>query len=151
MSRSSLRKLRASMNLPYTLLFKGQHKKVVPQARHLLLITLAHNDVGHHGVYATTALLTERYWWPHMTQDFAWFILTCHICQVRKMKQSLIPPVVDVPAPLFSKVYMDTMHMPPSSGPLTALTYISPGFVRALVETEMPGASGSVFRTRIDL
>ena len=95
---------------------KGQHKKVVPQARRLLLITLAHNDVGHHGVYATTALLTERYWWPHMTQDITWFILTCHICQVRQTKQSLIPPVVDVPAPLFSKVYMDTMHMPPSAG-----------------------------------
>jgi Integrase zinc binding domain/RNase H-like domain found in reverse transcriptase len=95
---------------------KGRHKKVVPQARRLFLITVAHDDVGHHGVYATTALLTERYWWPHMTQDIAWFILTCHICQVRKTKQSLIPPVVDVPAPLFSKVYMDTMHMPPSSG-----------------------------------
>ena len=51
-----------------------------------------------------------------MVQDIAWFILTCHICQVQKTKKSLIPPVVDVPAPLFSKVYMDTMHMPPSSG-----------------------------------
>ena len=61
---------------------RGQHKKVVPQAHHLFLITVAHDDVGHHGVYATTALLTERYWWPHMTQDIAWFILTCHICQV---------------------------------------------------------------------
>jgi hypothetical protein len=95
---------------------QGQHKKVVPQARRLFLMTLAHNDVGHHGVYATTALLAERYWWPYMNQDIAWFILTCHICQVRKTKYSLIPPVVDVPAPLFSKVYMDTMHMPPSSG-----------------------------------
>ena len=95
---------------------KGEHKKVVPQARRLFLITLAHNDVGHHGVYATTALLAERYWWPYMTQDISWFILTCHICQVRKTTHNLIPPVVDVPAPLFSKVYMDTMHMPTSSG-----------------------------------
>ena len=29
----------------------------------------AHNDVGHHGFYATHALLLERYWWPHMAQD----------------------------------------------------------------------------------
>ena len=95
---------------------RGQHKKVVPQARRLFLITIAHNDVGHHGVYATSALLTERYWWPYMSQDIAWFVLTCHICQVRKTQQSLIPPVVDMPAPLFSKVYMDTMHMPTSAG-----------------------------------
>ena len=51
-----------------------------------------------------------------MSQDITWFILTCHICQVWKTKKSLIPPVVDVPAPPFSKVYMDTMHMPPSFG-----------------------------------
>ena len=91
---------------------KGQHKKIIPQAHRLFLMTIAHNYVGHHGVYATTALLTEQYWWPYMTQDIAWFILTCHICQVWKTRQNLIPPVVDVPAPLFSKVYMDTMHMP---------------------------------------
>ena len=88
----------------------GQHKKVVSQACCLFLITIVH------GVYVTTALLTEQYWWPYMSQDIAWIILTCHICQVRKTKKSLIPPVVDVPAPLFSKVYMDTMHMAPSSG-----------------------------------
>ena len=61
---------------------KGQHKKVVPQVCHLFLITTTHDDVGHHGVYATTTLLTEQYWWPCRVQDIAWFILTCHICQV---------------------------------------------------------------------
>ena len=39
----------------------GQHKKVVLQAHHLFLITIVHNDVGHHGVYVTTTLLTEQY------------------------------------------------------------------------------------------
>ena len=76
----------------------------------------AHNNVGHHGFYATHALLLERYWWPHMAQDIDWFIITCHVCQTRKTQQVLIPPIVAMPAPLFSKVYMDTMHMPPSSG-----------------------------------
>jgi hypothetical protein len=94
----------------------GKHKMIIPQERQLFLITSAHNDVGHHGAFATNALLAERYWWPHMAQDIAWFILTCHICQVRKTRQALIPPTVQLPAPLFSKVYMDTMHMPTSSG-----------------------------------
>lgn len=94
----------------------GQHKIVIPQERRLFLLASAHNDVGHHGVYATNALLTQRYWWPMITQDVGWFILTCHICQVRKTSQVRIPPTVAMPAPLFSKVYMDTMHMPQSSG-----------------------------------
>jgi hypothetical protein len=95
---------------------KGRHKLVIPKIRRLFLLSAAHNDVGHHGFYATHALLSERYWWPHMAQDISWFILTCHVCQTRKTQQVLIPPIVAMPAPLFSKVYMDTMHMPSSSG-----------------------------------
>ena len=92
------------------------HKMVIYRNRRLFIMSSAHNDVGHHGFFATNALITERYWWPHMAQDIAWYILTCHMCQVRKTQQVLIPPIVAMPAPLFSKVYMDTMHMPASSG-----------------------------------
>ena len=51
-----------------------------------------------------------------MAQDITWFIQTCHLCQLRKTQQFSIPPVVAVPAPLFAKVYMDTMHLTPSGG-----------------------------------
>jgi hypothetical protein len=95
---------------------KGNHKVVVPQERRVFLIISAHEDVGHHGFYATNALLTERYWWPAMAQDISWFIRTCHLCQLRQTQHVLIPPIVATPAPLFSKVYMDTMHLTPSSG-----------------------------------
>ena len=77
---------------------------------------MANNNVGHHGIYATNALLAEKYQWPLMTQDIAWFIKMCHICQVQKACQVLIPPMVAMPAPLFSKVYMDMMHTLHSSG-----------------------------------
>ena len=95
---------------------RGRHKLVIPQKRRLFLIHTAHNDVGHHGFFATNALLSERYWWPHMADDITWYIRTCHICQTRQTRQVLIPPTVAMPAPLFAKVYMDTMHMPTSSG-----------------------------------
>ena len=95
---------------------KGCHKAVVSRSRRLFLISSAHNDVGHHGFYATNALLVERYWWPAMAQDIAWFVLTCHLCQLRKTQQISIPPVVAQPAPLFAKVYIDTMHLTPSGG-----------------------------------
>ena len=95
---------------------KGQHKVVVRPERRLFLLASAHDDVGHHGFYATNALLSERYWWPGMAQDIAWIVLTCHLCQVRKTQQVVIPPTVALPAPLFAKVYMDTMHLTPSGG-----------------------------------
>jgi hypothetical protein len=95
---------------------KGHHKAVIPQERRLFLISAAHNNVGHHGVYATNVLLVEQYWWPGMTQDIAWFVLTCHLCQLRKTQHVSIPPIVVLPAPLFAKVYMDTMHLTPSGG-----------------------------------
>ena len=54
---------------------------VVPCDWHLFLMSSAHNDIGHHGVFATTALLGKRYWWPDMGGDIAWYIGTCHVCQ----------------------------------------------------------------------
>ena len=49
-----------------------------------------------------------------MAQDIAWYIRTCHLCQLCKTQQISIPPIVTSPAPLFTKVYMDTMHLTPS-------------------------------------
>jgi len=89
---------------------------VIAQHRRIFLMSAAHNDVGHHGFYATNALLSERYWWPSMAQDISWFVSTCTLCQLRKTQQIAIPLVVDKPAPLFAKVYMDTMHLTPSAG-----------------------------------
>ena len=95
---------------------KGEHKLVVSQDRRLFIMTTAHDDTGHHGFFATNALITLRYWWPFMGNDIAWFVKTCQICQTRKTQNVLIPPIVATPAPLFAKIYVDTMHMPPSSG-----------------------------------
>ena len=35
---------------------------------------------------------------------------------VHQTHNVLIPPVVTIPAPLFAKMYINTMHMPPSRG-----------------------------------
>ncbi len=95
---------------------KGEHKLVVAQDRRLFILSSAHDDAGHHGYFATHAHIALRYWWPFMGNDINWFVKTCHICQTRKTQNVLIPPIVATPAPLFAKIYVDTMHMPPSSG-----------------------------------
>jgi len=75
-----------------------------------------HAELSHKGLFATRSLIMQRFWWPHMVSDIAWYVRTCHICQIRQTRQVLIPPVVATPAPLFAKIYADTMHMPPSGG-----------------------------------
>jgi hypothetical protein len=51
-----------------------------------------------------------------MRMDIAWFIRTCRLCQLRQIRNVLIPPTVATPAPLFAKIYVDTMHLPKSGG-----------------------------------
>ena len=95
---------------------RGEHKLVVPPARRLFILAAAHDQVGHHGFFATNANISLRYWWPHMGTDISWYVRTCHLCQLRKTQNVVIPPIVATPAPLFAKIYCDTMHLPKSGG-----------------------------------
>ena len=95
---------------------QGAHKRVLYGSQRTNAMVAAHDDTGHRGFYATHALLAERYWWPFMGRDIAWFVRTCHVCQIRQTRQIAIPPIVATPAPLFAKIYMDTMHLPRSGG-----------------------------------
>ena len=94
----------------------GAHKLIVWPEQRLDIMCQAHDDIGHKGIYSTHALVSERFWWPQLLANIVWFVRTCHLCQVHQTRQALIPPVVATPAPLFAKVYMDTMYMPPSGG-----------------------------------
>lgn len=95
---------------------QGSHQVVLFEEDRVGALRACHDNVGHRGIYATKALLLERFWWPSAVKDVAWYVKTCHICQTRQTRQVLIPPVVATPAPLFSKVHIDTMHLPKSGG-----------------------------------
>lgn len=95
---------------------QGLHKLVALTSSRVKILRAAHDDVAHKGFYATNALISQRFWWPCMKADIAWFVKTCRICQLRQTRNILIPPIVSTPAPLFSKIYIDTMHMPKSGG-----------------------------------
>ncbi|KNZ81436.1 hypothetical protein J132_00543, partial [Termitomyces sp. J132] len=55
------------------------------------------------------------FWWPQVCADTVWYFQTYHLCQVHQMTKVLILPTVAMPAPLFSKIYVDTMFMLPSN------------------------------------
>ena len=94
----------------------GAHKLVAAPGDRLAILFSCHDKVGHRGIYATRTLLLERFWWPSVSQDIAWYVRSCDLCQRRQMRQVLLPPTVATPAPLFAKIYIDTMHMPKSNG-----------------------------------
>jgi hypothetical protein len=87
------------------------HKCILYQNQHIKVIYAVHDDIRHCGYYATHALVTEQYWWPFLGHDIAWYVCSCHICQTRQTRQIAIPPVVATPTLLFTKMYMDTMHL----------------------------------------
>jgi hypothetical protein len=48
--------------------------------------------------------------------DIHHHIKSCHECQIRSFKRLEIPLRISMPVSLFSKVYIDIMHMPPAHG-----------------------------------
>ncbi|KNZ81964.1 hypothetical protein J132_09285 [Termitomyces sp. J132] len=74
-----------------------------------------HDNLGNKGLFTTHSALLEQFWWPQVSTDIVWYLWTCHLCQIHQMTKVLISPTVATPAPLFSKIYVDTMVMPPSN------------------------------------
>jgi len=95
---------------------QGRHQLFIPIQRRLPLVRDAHDNLGHKGFYSTRRTLLDRFWWPSLEQDVKWYITTCHQCQLRQTTKVRIPPSVAIPAPLFQKVYIDTMFMPAAAG-----------------------------------
>ena len=83
--------------------------------RHALICD-AHDKLGHKGFYSTRRALLDRFWWPALESDVKWYVQMCHQCQIQQTTKIQLPPTVDTPAPLFRKVYIDTMFMPLAGG-----------------------------------
>ena len=95
---------------------QGCHKVVIDPHRWLLMLVTAHDNLGHHVDYAMQSHLINQFWWPDLSANIAWFVKTCHVCQLYQMHNVLIPPVITTPVPSFAKMYMDTMHLLKSGG-----------------------------------
>jgi hypothetical protein len=95
---------------------QGRHQLYIDPPLRFPIVSDAHDKMGHKGFYSTRRMLLDRFWWPALENNVKWYIDTCHQCQIRQNTKIRIPPIVDTPAPLFRKVYIDTMFMPPAGG-----------------------------------
>ena len=80
------------------------------------ILHATHDEVTHKGYFVTSSHIVKHFWWPDMLSNIARFVKTCLLCQLQQTQQILIPPTVPLPAPLFAKMHMDTMHLPISGG-----------------------------------
>jgi len=95
----------------------GRHQIVLlANNDRLRVLRETHDQLGHRGIYPTRRTIADRFWWPALDLDIAWYIKTCHQCQIRSVEKVVLPPVVATPAPLFRKAYIDSMHMPKAHG-----------------------------------
>ena len=81
----------------------------------LSILKQAHEGTGHRGIYAVTELIRQRYFWPYFRADIYHHIKSCHDCQIRSLKRTEIPLTISAPTTLFTKIYVDIMHMPEST------------------------------------
>ena len=96
--------------------FKPPSLVVFDPEQKIRIMRLAHDELGHRGVYATAKTVTNRFWWPNYFKDITNYVKTCHTCQIRSTEKLHIPITISTPVSVFSKVYLDVMHMPKAQG-----------------------------------
>jgi len=57
---------------------------------HSTLVAEAHNSVGHRGRDATYKTLSERFYWPNMYDQIAYFVRSCNVCQLRSKARPVV-------------------------------------------------------------
>jgi hypothetical protein len=83
--------------------------------RKLSILKQAHEGTGHRGVQAVLELIRHRFFWPYFRADIYHHVRSCHDCQIRSLKKTEIPLTISAPTTLFTKIYIDIMHMPESA------------------------------------
>jgi hypothetical protein len=85
-------------------------------ARRQKLIAEAHNEAGHRGRDATFKHLMDRFYWPNLFDDVAFFVVSCVICQLRSASRPKVPYSSTWNSTILRRFDLDTVHMPDGYG-----------------------------------
>ena len=89
---------------------------VVAIDRRSSLVAEAHNGVGHRGRDATYKTLSERYFWPNMYDQIAYFVRSCNVCQLRSKARPKVAFSPTWNSGILRRFDLDTIHMPDGFG-----------------------------------
>ena len=87
-------------------------KCVFRHSKRQTIMEAAHEHMGHRGEQATITAIKQRFYWPRMQEEIKRHVRSCHQCQIRSLRKAEVPIMVSTPATLFTKVYLDLMHIP---------------------------------------
>jgi hypothetical protein len=71
---------------------------------------------GHRGRDATIKKISQRYYWPGITEDVDQFVKTCSRCQYANKTREFEPLVPMWSSAVLMKVHVDVVHMPKGKG-----------------------------------
>ena len=98
---------------------------VVNVDRRSTLVAEAHNSVGHRGRDATYKTLSERFYWPNMFDQIAYFVRSCNICQLRSKTRPIVAFSPTWNSGILRRFDLDTIHMPDGIGGMKYLLQAS--------------------------
>ena len=89
----------------------------VPDELRYAYLVAFHDRAGHQGVSRTTAILSERFYWPGMQTDVQIYVGECHECTFAKRLPSRIaaPTAPGVPGQPFDTLVIDLLDMAPTA------------------------------------
>ncbi|TFY52589.1 hypothetical protein EVJ58_g9929 [Rhodofomes roseus] len=85
---------------------------VLDEGRRRELIAEAHNDCGHRGRDPTYTKLADRYYWPSMYDEIAFFVRSCNSCQYRSRTRTITPLSITLAPSILRRWVFDTVYMP---------------------------------------
>ena len=89
---------------------------IIDVDRRSALIAEAHNDVGHRGRNAMYKTLSERFFWPNMYDQIAYFVRSCNVCQLRSKTRPIVAFSPTWNSGILRRFDLDTVHMPDGFG-----------------------------------
>ena len=90
----------------------GQQKRVLEKEIRAQALVEFHDYIGHRGIFATRAFVCDRFWWPDIKRDVAWYVKSCHECQIRQTAHVYIPATIPIPSTPCSRIHIDSFLMP---------------------------------------
>jgi hypothetical protein len=112
-------------DLLYTHNQAGDHVLCIPLAmynkQHLMevILTQAHQVLGHLGPQKTSEYIRRYYWWPRIGQDVEHYCKTCPVCQTTKSSTQKVPGLLHslpIPSRPWESIGMDFVGPFPESG-----------------------------------